>query len=278
MPRGSDRGVVALVGGASNLGAPSGEEGEEPMSRTPWLVVALLAVACGGSPVSPVPVTRVATTGGGGATGSPTSSGPTPTPGELVLSGLISGTTLQGPQPLGGANVNALVTETHRDLAYSYWWAHGPTSGDSAGHFELTGLASSTTVQVQVWRDGYVQQCASPRITMQSDMKLDVELVSRESLSASPDSVPPPAAGYRIHLGPASPAAGRRGAAGRRCVRRLRTHDGFPSSDDVQRCCRPLPALRYSGRGSGQSVRHRRRVRVGSCRAKHRRHRPSDGW
>ena len=32
---------------------------------------------------------------------------------------------------------------------------------------------------------------------MQSDTKLDVYLVSRESLSASPDSVPPPAAGYR---------------------------------------------------------------------------------
>jgi hypothetical protein len=71
------------------------------------------------------------------------------------------------------------------------------TLADGAGHFELTGIQESATVLLQVWAGGYLQQCASPPVKMVADAQLNVELVSLARVSASPDSVPPPAAGFR---------------------------------------------------------------------------------
>ena len=165
------------------------------MVRTLGIASALFAVACGGPDVNPAPVSGAVPTGvGPGPTAGRLE--PSPTPGQLVRSGAISGTSAGGSQAVADAFVNAWVMETNRGFGYSYWYAHGPTRANSSGQFRLIGLPSSTSIQLQVWGDTFVQQCAS-RITMLSDMQLDVDLVSRNSLSASPDSLPPPAAGFR---------------------------------------------------------------------------------
>lgn len=118
-----------------------------------------------------------------------------PTIGQLTLSGVVSETTSQGSRPVQGAAIDAWVQEAR--LGYSYREVHGPTRTDSAGYFQLTGLANDTTVQLQVYKRGYVQQCASPRVPMLSDMQLDAQIVSIAQSSSSPESIAPPAPGFR---------------------------------------------------------------------------------
>jgi len=152
--------------------------------------VTLVIIACGQNG----PASLTSPGGTLPASGS-TGSGPHPTIGQLTLSGVVSETIPGGSRPLVGASVNAWVQEAA--LGYSYGWAHGPTYSDSAGHFRLTSLGNSTTIQLQVWKEGYVQQCASPRVAMLSDIQLDAQLVSRVTVSASPESIAPPASGFR---------------------------------------------------------------------------------
>jgi hypothetical protein len=41
---------------------------------------------------------------------------------------------------------------------------------------------------MKAWGDGYFQQCASPPVRLVADARLNVELVPRAKLSASPDA------------------------------------------------------------------------------------------
>jgi hypothetical protein len=171
------------------------------MGRT-CLLVASLLLACGGSPAG------LGRAGGAtstrdtdaGVRGSGNDSEPRPTPGELTIQGVVSETTSEGRRAIYGASVNAWIQESG-GFGYSYWWVHGATFSNAGGHFDLSRIAESATARLQVWKEGYVQQCASPRVTMTSDVLMDVQLVSRSSLSAAPESVPPPLPGYRLISG-----------------------------------------------------------------------------
>ena len=130
--------------------------------------VTLLAIACGQSKSPPPPAAT------------------------FTLSGVVSETIPGGSRPLEGASLHAEVQDKYGNL-YQMW-----TASDSAGHFLLTSLPNNTTVvQLLVYKEGYVQQCASPHVTMLSDIQLDLQLVSRATLSASPESIAPPAPGFR---------------------------------------------------------------------------------
>ena len=118
-----------------------------------------------------------------------------PTAGDLTLSGVVSETTSQGLRPVQGAAIDAWVQEAR--FGYSYWDVHGPTRTDSAGQFQLAGLANDTTVQLQVAKHGYVQQCAAPRVTMDSDIQLDAQIVSIAQRVSSPEAIAPAAPGFR---------------------------------------------------------------------------------
>jgi len=149
-------------------------------------ILVLVAIACGqdrtGAPVTPAAPTPT-----------PSSGGPTPMIGSNTLTGVVVETSSQGP--LAGVSVNAWVQESR--LGYSYMWAHGPVTTDGAGVFRLPSLATGTTVRLQVWKDGYVQQCAAPLVTITSDLRQDVQLVSRANVPVSPQSIAPPASGFR---------------------------------------------------------------------------------
>jgi hypothetical protein len=118
-----------------------------------------------------------------------------PTIGQLTLSGFVSETTSQGSRPVQGAAIDAWVQEAR--VGYSYWEAHGPTRTNSVGFFHLTRLANDTTVQLRVYKRGYVQQCALPRVTMDSDMQLNAQIVSTAQRSSTPEAIAPPAPGFR---------------------------------------------------------------------------------
>jgi hypothetical protein len=98
-------------------------------------------------------------------------------------------------QPIAGANVSAWVDQGNS--GYSYMWAHGPLFTDAGGHYQLTALPASATVRMQVWKTGYVQQCAAPVITVPRDARVDTQLVSLANLSSSPPSMAVSALGYR---------------------------------------------------------------------------------
>jgi hypothetical protein len=92
-----------------------------------------------------------------------------------------------------GANVNAfIITGT---FGYSYMWAYGAVLTDVAGHFRLTNVPADARVWFQTWKDGYVQQCAAPQVTVHGDTAMDLALVSKANLNASPSQRP--VAGFR---------------------------------------------------------------------------------
>src|SRR6185503_3404743 len=62
-------------------------------------------------------------------------------------------------------------------------------------------LPIGAAVQLRVWKNGYVHQCAAPKLTVTEDVTLDTELVSHVILSASPSSVPATEAGLRLISG-----------------------------------------------------------------------------
>src|SRR6266498_1026120 len=83
--------------------------------------------------------------------------------GVLVL-GMVTERTPLGDRPLSGANVNAWIqTGT---FGYSYMWAYGPRLTDVEGRYELSNLPEGAELQLQVCKDGYVQQCAAPPLVV----------------------------------------------------------------------------------------------------------------
>jgi hypothetical protein len=152
--------------------------------RLAGVLVALKAVGCGGSVATPT---------------GPTAPPPITYGGPSVPTGpyTISGTVTEAARPVAGAHVNAfLVTAS---LGYSYMWAHGAVLTDVNGQFRMTSVPPDARVWLQSWKDGYVQQCAAPQITVQGDTVMDLALVSRANLSASSSS--PAIVGYRTVSG-----------------------------------------------------------------------------
>jgi hypothetical protein len=76
-------------------------------------------------------------------------------------------------------------------------WANGARASDTAGHYELGNLPDGANVTVQIWKTGYVQQCAAPTFTVSGASTLDLRLVSRALVAADPASLPAPAQGFR---------------------------------------------------------------------------------
>jgi hypothetical protein len=134
---------------------------------------AALTIACGSGPLSPptAPTQTLAQ--------SISSGGPMVLTGPYIVSGVVS----EGNRPIGGANVSAWVDQGRS--GYSYMWAHGALFSDAAGRYALTGLPAGVRVWLQTWKDGYVQQCAAPQVTVSADTVVDVQLVSKANLSAS---------------------------------------------------------------------------------------------
>jgi hypothetical protein len=91
---------------------------------------------------------------------------------------------------------------------------HGRLLTDAEGHYQLASLPAQVKVWLQTWKDGYVQQCAAPQVTLLDDSRVDIQLVSKASLSAS--LVPTPAAGFRAISGTifANTEAGKQPVAG----------------------------------------------------------------
>ena len=109
--------------------------------------------------------------------------GPTP---NLVVSGpyTISGVVAESGRPIAGANVNAFVNQGN--FGYSYMYVHGALLTDSNGRFAMKSLPAGVRVWFQVNKDGYVQQCAVAPVTLQGDMAMDLALVTKANLTASP--------------------------------------------------------------------------------------------
>ena len=154
--------------------------------RASWLLVLLTAASCSGgeSPETLNPISPAATSP---SNNGPSSNAPTPPRGERTISGVVTERTASGAQRPFAAQVNAWV-DTGR-FGYSYMWANGPRTSGADGRYELTALPESARVIVQVYKEGYFQQCAAPPVQMTADAVVDVELIPRALVSASPDSV-----------------------------------------------------------------------------------------
>jgi len=136
--------------------------------------LALLAAGCGNGPASaPSAPSTISTPG---------VFGPTPIP---VIRGpyAISGVVAESGRSIAGANVNAFVNQGN--FGYSYMYVHGALWTDSSGRFAMKSLPAGVRVWFQVYKDGYVQQCAVAPVTLQGDMAMDLALVSKANLTAS---------------------------------------------------------------------------------------------
>ncbi len=147
----------------------------------------LLAVGCGSGPASVPSAPTTART--------PGVFGPTPIP---VISGpyTISGVVAENGRSISGANVNAWVSQG--TMGYSYMYVHGALLTDGDGRYRMTGLPAGVGVWFQVYKDGYVQQCAAAPVTLQGDMAMDLALVSKTNLTPS---MTPSAPGFRTVSG-----------------------------------------------------------------------------
>jgi len=136
--------------------------------------LALLAAGCGNGPAS-VPSAP-------STTSAPGVFGPTPIP---VIRGpyAISGVVAESGRSIAGADVNAFVNQGN--FGYSYMYVHGALLTDGSGRYRMTGLPAGVHVWFQVYKDGYVQQCAVAQVTVQGDMAMDLALVSKANLTAS---------------------------------------------------------------------------------------------
>jgi hypothetical protein len=136
--------------------------------------IALLAAGCGSGPALVPSAPTTANT--------PGVFGPTPIP---VITGpyAISGVVAESGRPIAGANVSAWVNQG--TFGYSYMWAHGALLTDGGGRYRMTGLPANVGVWLQVYKDGYVHQCAAAPVTLQGDMAMDLALVSTANLTTS---------------------------------------------------------------------------------------------
>ena len=136
--------------------------------------LALLATGCGSGPASvPSAPTTARTPGVFGPTPIPVNNGP------YAISGIVA----ESGGPIAGAHVNAWVDQGN--FGYSYMYVHGALLTDGGGRYRMTGLPVGVSVWLVVYKDGYVQQCATASVTLQGDMAMDLALVSKANLTAS---------------------------------------------------------------------------------------------
>jgi hypothetical protein len=133
------------------------------------LSVALLLAGCGNGRAS-LPSAPTATPG---VTGGPT---------FPVGAYVVSGTVTDAGGPIAGANVNAWVMTP--GISYSYMYAHGPLLSDGAGRYRMTDLPDGAHLWFQVYKDGYVQQCAAPSVMIQGNLTMDLGLVAKSNVTA----------------------------------------------------------------------------------------------
>jgi hypothetical protein len=134
-------------------------------------VLSLLIAGCGSSnpsaPTTPSPSIPIV------------SGGPPIATGAYTVSGVVA----ESGRPVANASVNAWVETS--GAGYSYWYAHGPLHTDASGGYRMTSLPGGARVWVQLNKDGYVQQCAAS-VILSGDLTLDLALVLRANLTASP--------------------------------------------------------------------------------------------
>ncbi len=127
---------------------------------------------------------------------------PTTTRGPAVpnsaTSYTVSGLVTENGRPIAGANVNAFVQSPA--FGYSYMWAHGAVLTDANGAFRLSDLAATATVWMQVYKDGYVQQCAVPPIAIEGDASVNLQLVSRANVTATSQTEPRTVSGVIVEM------------------------------------------------------------------------------
>jgi len=150
--------------------------------------VVVLAAACGDDALVTTPVSVPISAPVPGVDTSRVSSSST-----YTISGRVTERTATGDVGSAGAYVNAWIQQT--SFGYAYWYRHGRIVADDSGYFRLPSVPAGATAQLQVWKDGFVQQCAAPLVTIRSDVRIDGQLVARDKLSVS--SPPAPAPGFR---------------------------------------------------------------------------------
>ena len=109
----------------------------------------------------------------------PVPGGPTFPVGPYMVSGAVT----DALGPIAGANVNAYVITP--STGYSYMYVHGALRSDGAGQYQMKGLPAGAQVWFQVYKDGYVQQCAAPSAMIQGDVTRDLGLVAKGNVTAS---------------------------------------------------------------------------------------------
>ena len=163
-----------------------------PMFKRGYLLLLLIsAAACSGpdAPTTPSAPQALVTT--------PTPNGPNADQPVLPTGPYsVSGVVTDGVSAIAGANVNAWVRwacspPSVRCGGYSYMYLHGPVLTDSSGGFRLTALPAGT-VWVDTFKDGYVQQCAAPELTVHGDATVNLQLVAKANLTASTNQPPTP--------------------------------------------------------------------------------------
>jgi hypothetical protein len=103
------------------------------------------------------------------------------------MTGSVVERTPQGTRPVGDAGVNLWVDMGR--YAYSYWWANGQVHSGADGSFQLPNLPGGSGL-LQTWKDGYVQQCAAPAVSLDTNPNLQAELVARTNLIVDPQQIP----------------------------------------------------------------------------------------
>jgi hypothetical protein len=146
----------------------------------------VLSAACSASqssqPIAPtIPTTTPTTT-------ATNRSGPAVPSGNRTISGVVTERLSSGAlQPLPGANVNAWIDLGN--FGYSYMWGNGPRTTDSAGRYVLTNVPDGARVLVDTYKSEYVQQCAAPPIQIFADASIDLELIARNNIIVTPQSI-----------------------------------------------------------------------------------------
>ena len=137
---------------------------------------ALLASGCGGGSRLPSGPTPSASTPSG-----PPNSGLT---GPYTITVVVAD---ESGRPIAGASPDACCVV---GSTYSHWRVPDVPRTDANGRFQMTGIPGGTLLWFRVFKDGYVQQCAAPPVTVQGDLAIALALVSTANLTATAPSAP----------------------------------------------------------------------------------------
>lgn len=103
------------------------------------------------------------------------------------MTGSVVERTPQGTRAISDAAVNLWVDAGR--YGYSYWWANGQVHSGADGSFQLPNLPAASGLAA-VWKEGYVQQCAAPALSLSANPNLEVSLTARANLMIDPQEVP----------------------------------------------------------------------------------------